>query len=216
MITNKNALLALVPALLIAGCSNPADDVAEAKVGEETKMETAAADSGGDFFVVDTANSSVGFVGSKVTGSHTGGFTEFVGELRIVDGNIAGTGNKVVIDTTSMFADNDRLAGHLRSPDFFDVEKHPTSTFETTGIDVAANGTASVTGNLSLHGETKSISFPATITVSDAAVSVKAEFHINRFDFKMEYAGKADDLIRKEVVLKFDIKAKPGRADFSA
>lgn len=216
MISNKNTLLALVPALLIVGCSNPADDVAEAKVGEETKMETAAADTGGDFFVVDTANSSVGFVGSKVTGSHEGGFTEFVGELRIVDGKIAGTGNKVVISTPSMFTDSERLTGHLKSDDFFDVEKHSTSTFETTAIDTAVDGSATVSGNLSLHGETKSISFPATITVSDAEVSLKAEFHINRFDFKMEYAGKADDLIRKEVVLKFDIKAKPGRADFSA
>jgi polyisoprenoid-binding protein YceI len=216
MISNKNTLLALVPALLIVGCSNPADDVAEATVGAETKIDAAAADTTGDFFAIDTANSSVGFVGSKVTGSHEGGFTEFVGEFRIVDGKIAGTGNKVVISTQSMFSDSEKLTGHLKSDDFFDVEKHSTSTFETTAIAMAADGTATVTGNLSLHGETKSISFPATITVSDAEVSVKADFHINRLDFKMEYAGKADDLIRKEVVLKFDIKAKPGRADFSA
>lgn len=212
----KKTLFALVPALLIVGCSNPADDVAEANVSDEKKMDSAAVATGGDYFAIDAANSSIGFVGSKVTGSHEGGFTDFVGEFRIIDGEIADSGNKVVIDTKSMFSDNDRLTGHLKGADFFDVETHPTSTFETTKIDVAADGTATVTGNLSLHGETKSISFPATINVSDSEVTVKAEFHINRFDFKMEYAGKADDLIRKEVVLKFDVKAKPGRAEFSA
>ena len=212
----KNTILALVPTLLIVGCSNPADDVAQAQVGAETQTDSSAAVAGGDFFAIDAATSSIGFIGSKVTGSHEGGFKDFTGELRIVDGKIADAGNKVVIATPSMFTDSDRLTGHLKNSDFFDVEKHPTSTFETTSIVPGTDGTATVTGNLSLHGVTKSISFPATITVSDSEVSVKADFHINRFDFEMKYAGKADDLIREEVVLKFDIKAKPGRADFSA
>lgn len=155
----KNSVLsafALVSTLVVAGCSNPADDVAEAQVGEETKVESAAAATGGDYFAVDAANSSIGFVGSKVTGSHEGGFTDFVGEFRVVDGKLAPTGNKVVIDTTSMFTDNQRLTGHLMSPDFFDVATHPVSTFETTSIASNTDGTTTVTGNLSLHGETQS------------------------------------------------------------
>jgi polyisoprenoid-binding protein YceI len=212
----KNPILTLVPALLIlVGCSNPADDVAEARVGAQTTTDTSAAVTGGDYFAIDTATSTIGFVGSKVTGSHEGGFKEFAGELRIVGGKIADAGNKVVIVTPSMFTDNQRLTGHLMSADFFDVATHPVSTFETTSIASNADGTATVTGNLSLHGVTKSISFPATINVSNSEVTVKADFHIDRFDFDMKYAGKADDLIRKEVVLKFDIKARPGRAEFS-
>ena len=47
-------------------------------------------------------------------------------------------------------------------------------------------------------------------------VSIKAEFDFNRYDFDMRYSGKADDLIREEVVLKLDIKATPGTTDFTA
>ena len=48
------------------------------------------------------------------------------------------------------------------------------------------------------------------------AVKVNAQFFINRFDFNIKYPGKANDLIRKEVVLKIDVNAAPGKADFSA
>ena len=209
----KKTLFALLPAILMIGCSNPADDVAEAQVGAESKTDSAAI-TGGDYFAIDTATSSIGFVGSKVTKSHEGGFTEFVGELRIVDGKVTDAGNKIVIATPSIFTNTKRLTGHLMSPDFFDVTTHPISTFETTSISSGADGVSTVTGNLTLHGVTKSITFPATITVNATEVTLKADFHINRFDFDMKYPGKVDNLIRKEIVLNFDIRAKPGRAEF--
>ncbi len=209
----KKPFFALLPALLMIGCSNPADDVTEAQVGAETKTDSAAV-SGGDYFVIDPATSTIGFIGFKVTKSHPGGFKEFTGELRVEDGKIADLGNKVVIATPSIFSDSQRLTDHLMSPDFFDVATHPTSTFESTSISKEEDGISTITGNLSLHGVTKSISFPATINVTATDVTVKAEFYINRFDFDMKYPGKADDLIRDEVVLNFDIKAKPGRAEF--
>lgn len=71
----------------------------------------------------------------------------------------------------------------------------------TTGYDV--------TGNLTLHGETKSITFPADIQISDDQVKVAAEFFIKRFDFGIQYPGRANDLIRDEVVIRLDITAVP-------
>ena len=59
---------------------------------------------------------------------------------------------------------------------------------------------------------TKEISFPAKIEVKDDAVTVKAEFSINRHDFDIKYAGKPDDLIREGVVLRLDVKATPKQA----
>ena len=141
-----------------------------------------------------------------MTGKHDGGFKQFFGELRVENGKLANTGNKVVIDTTSIWADNDRLTGHLKSPDFFDVAQFPTATFETTSITPQATN-STVTGNLTLHGITKQIAFPAVIQVSDEAVDVAANFFINRLDFDIKYAGKANDLIRKEVVLRLKLKA---------
>src|SRR5206468_2871416 len=97
-------------------------------------------------YVVVPENSSIDFIGSKVTGSHKGGFKKFDGQVAVQNGHIANTGNKVLIDMTSIWTDTDRLTGHLQTPDFFNVAQFPTATFET--ISVADQGTnAMVTGN---------------------------------------------------------------------
>jgi len=108
----------------------------------------------------------------------------------------------------STWSDSDRLTGHLKNADFFDVPTFPTSTFVTTDIKKGTNG-YDVTGNLTLHGETKSITFPADIQISDDQVKVSAEFFIKRFDFGIQYPGRANDLIRDEVVIRLDITAVP-------
>ncbi len=215
-ITNLFSILSVA---LLFGCSNPADKIAEAKVSStnaatETKI-SAAPETNSRSFVFGPENSSIGFIGSKVTGSHNGGFKKFAGELHVANGKLADAGNKVVIETASLYADNDRLTGHLKSKDFFNVGEIPTATFETTAITPNATN-STVTGSLTMHGITKQISFPATIVVSENSVEVTADFFINRFDFEMKYAGKADDLIRKEIVLKLKVKASPGNADFQS
>lgn len=211
----KASLIALAPLIVLLGCSkNPAEDVPAANVSPATNAATAApASAAAKTFAFGPTNSSIDFVGSKVTGRHKGGFKKFAGEFNVVDGKLAGAGNKVIIDTASLWSDTDRLTGHLKSPDFFDVPKFPTATFVTTGIEKQATNSV-VTGNLTLHGVTKQISFPANIQVTDGAVNVTAEFFLNRFDFNIKYAGKADDLIRQEVVLKLKVNATPGKAEF--
>jgi hypothetical protein len=59
---------------------------------------------------------------------------------------------------------------------------------------------------------TKSITFPATIRVTPGAVSVDAEFAINRKDFGLLYPGKADDLIRDDVLVKLAVRAAPNKS----
>jgi polyisoprenoid-binding protein YceI len=211
----RTLLALLVPFIGLVGCAkNPADNVPKADVtSTATAPSTPSAD--GKTFAFGPGPSAIGFVGSKVTGRHNGGFRKFAGELRVANGKIADTGNKVVIDTTSVWADNDRLTGHLKTGDFFNVAQYPTAIFQTTSIVPSATN-STVAGDLTLHGITKHISFPANITVSDSSVDVSAQFVLNRFDFEMKYPGKADDLIRKEVVLKLNIKATPGKADFQS
>jgi polyisoprenoid-binding protein YceI len=209
---------AVLPLLFIASCSNPADDVPAAAVqapAQNASAPSAPPAAGGQFFAFGPETATIEFVGSKVTGSHNGGFREVAGEFRVVDGKLADTGNKVVIDAASIWSDNERLTGHLKSADFFDVAQFPTATFETTNVE-HTGATAKVTGNLTLHGVTKQISFPATVDVSQTGVTAKAEFSIKRFDFNIKYPGRANDLIRDEVVLKLDVKAAPGRAKFPA
>ena len=206
------------------GCEDPAAGKPKAQVG--SAQPTAAAQSAkpgssaasaqdkpasanaAAGWKITSDNSKVEFVGSKVTGKHDGGFKVFTGEIKVADGNkIEGSSVTVEIDTTSVYTDAEKLTGHLKSADFFDVEKHPKATFVSTEIKPGGEGGAShtVVGNLTLHGVTKSITFPATIAVDGDKASVKSEFSINRKDFEILYAGKADDLIRDDVVIKLDL-----------
>jgi len=208
---NRNLLCpALAAALttLVAGCSDPAENVhkSDATTPAGATAAVAPAAPAAREFVLQSG-SRIGFVGSKVTGSHSGGFTNFTGTLTVADGKIS-TLPEVKIDMNSTWSDNDRLTGHLKNADFFDVPNHPTTTFAVTGITPGATN-STVTGNLTLRGVTKSISFPATIEVSDSAVEVKATFAINRRDFNINYAGRANDLIRDGVVIQLDLKAAP-------
>ncbi len=206
-------LAAVLALLMLPACANPADDVPAAKVAEEeehTGQGAQAEQAGGVEGEVYTIGegSSVGFVGSKITGSHDGGFRGFEGWINLVDGDPGRSQVEIEIDTTTLWADNEDLAGHLKSPDFFDVENFPTATFTSRRIVPEGTGYV-IVGELDLHGITKEISFPAQITVEPDRVTARTEFSIKRFDFDIVYPGKPDDLIRDEVVVKLDIVAHP-------
>lgn len=203
----KYLALAIAAPVIFVSCENPADKTTDAKVSEAVE-KSATAEAGGTKYVF-TPESQVNFVGSKVTGSHTGGFKTFTGYFTIQDGAPVGTDHKVVIDMSSTFSDAEKLTGHLKSPDFFDVEKFPQSTFDITEIKKTSDTAYTVSGNFTLHGQTKNISFPATVTQGTGSVKIDAKFDIKRKDFGIVYAGKADDLIRDEVVIELKLEAKP-------
>lgn len=159
-------------------------------------------------YTINPEESTISFIGSKITGSHEGGFKTFDGTLAVSDGKIVPP-SKITIQMDSLWADRDRLTNHLKSADFFDAANIPTAEFAITSMQETAEGTE-ITGNFTLHGVTKSISFKSEVAVSDSEVTLKAEFDIMRFDFGIAFKGKADDLIRDEVVIKFDVKATSG------
>lgn len=148
---------------------------------------------------------TVSFVGAKVTGKHAGGFKKVNGTIDVA-GDVATV--DVTIDMASVFTDNEKLTGHLQTPDLFDVAKFPTARFTSKSITKNADGTSTVSGDFTLHGVTKTISFPATVAVTADGATAQAAFGINRKDFGIVYPGKPDDLINDEVLLKLDVKAK--------
>lgn len=158
---------------------------------------------------VFTDESKIEFVGSKVTGSHDGGFENFSGTFE-VEGDKPGQGpHTIEIETASVWTDTEKLTGHLKSPDFFDVEKYPTSTFTVNSVEPAEGADMySLSGELDLHGVKKTITFPAKIVMEDEKVLLDAEFSINRRDFEINYDGKANDLIRDGVVIKLAMVAE--------
>ncbi len=198
----------IVTLCLLTSCSDPAEKVHKSSASAPEKTADKPGSSGKEFAI--RSDSTIGFVGSKVTRSHNGGFKSFGGTISVAGGKIVGT-PEVKIAMRSLWADDNRLQNHLKSADFFDVEKYPLATFTVNRIE--QSGTQhNVTGNLKLHGVEKSISFPAEIHVADTAVTLKAEFAINRRDFNVNYPGMPNDLIRDNVIIKLDVKATPGPA----
>ncbi|MGB5696236.1 MAG: YceI family protein [Polyangiales bacterium] len=193
----------------VSGCKDPAANVTSATV-ESATGEKAAAPAGATpgealaSLAINPSNTKVEFVGAKVTRSHDGGFTDFAGMVELND-PIEKSQIDITIQTASLYADEEKLTKHLKSDDFFAVEKYPTATFRSTEIRKEGDGHV-ITGNLTLHGITKRISFPATITATDREVSATSEFSINRHDFAITYPGMPDDLIRDLVVLKLSLK----------
>ena len=201
----KIQALVLASVLAIAGCEDPATGKPRAEVGTAQPAATAA--EGRVQYTLVTDQSKVDFVGSKVTGKHDGGFKSIKGTANIEGTSPETSTVEIDIDMKSVWTDDERLTGHLNNADFFDVENHPNAKFVSTKIEKSGSA-YTVTGNLTLRGQTKSIKFPATITLGDDTATVKAEFSINRKDFGIAYAGKPDDLIRDDVVIKLDTTFK--------
>lgn len=149
-------------------------------------------------------NTKIEFTGSKKDGKHTGGFKKLSGSVTVPGGKITDAKIEVTIETDSLYSDNAGLTAHLKNADFFDVKTNPTSKFVTTAIAADKDG-YKVTGDLTLNGKTKSISFPAKITAAAGTFTLAAEFKIDRTEFGMTYGkGKVDD----EVALKVNVDAK--------
>ncbi len=198
-------LTIVIPLLLSAACANPASDTPKAVTSEAAPV--ASAPVAGEKYSITPDNSKIDFVGSKVTGSHNGSFGKFSGAIDYL-GQPEKSRVTITIDLDSLTADDPKLTAHLKTADFFDVAKYPKATFESTEIKVGGDkgATHTITGNLQLHGVTKSITFPATIAVSPGAITVDSTFAINRKDFGINYAGAADNLIRDDVVLTLRVR----------
>lgn len=205
----------LVSAALLGACDDHTEGVSSATVSDPAPPPTTATtpSEGHQTLTIARAGSSVGFTGAKVTGSHDGTFNDFSGTIDLAP-DVTASSVQVTIQIGSLSIEPERLQGHLLSPDLFDAAQFPTATFQSTAIAAGASGTVgdapathTVTGNLTLHGQTHAISFPAIIEVGASGVTARAEFTINRRDFGIVYPGMPDDLIRDEVVIRFSVTA---------
>ncbi|HEY2963207.1 MAG TPA: YceI family protein [Pyrinomonadaceae bacterium] len=202
--------LVLAALMLVAACGNPATNKSRAVTGEAAQVSPSQP-VGGQKYLITPQHCKIEFTGSQVTGTHNGSFQKFSGEIDYA-GNPETSRVSVTIETDSLTADDPKLTNHLKTADFFDVAKYPQAKFVSTAIKPGGEKGAShtVTGNLTLHGVTKAVTFPATIAATADAIKVDADFTINRKDFGITYAGPTDNLIRDDVVLKLTIHATKG------
>jgi len=214
----------------ISSCTNAPDSDKAKTTQAQDIMESAA----GETYKVNAEASRIEWIGTKVSGYHSGPIKLKSGELQVNDGNI--TGGNFAMDMTSIAAtgpkeadaeSNAKLTGHLKSADFFDVEKHPEAMFTITEVKPFTgtvndpddprqeeineykvnNPTHTVSGNLTIKGISKNIEFPARVSATESAVEATAKFNIDRRQWDVIYPGQPDDLIRNDIHLGIALKA---------
>ena len=175
----------------------------------------------GNSFQVDTLNSKIEWKGFKIlksdNTSHFGTIKFESGDVTVKDGKLES--GKFVADMNSLTSVDlkddaeqlNKLNGHLKSGDFFEVERFPTASYEITKVSENPNGDYNtlLDGNLTIKGITKPLQFNANVTVNNGEVSIATEpKDINREDFGVKFQiPLANGVIKNEVNLQILIKA---------
>lgn len=142
---------------------------------------------------VDATQSKITWTGSKVGGSHTG-------NISIKEGNFEFEGDKLIggqfiIDMNSITNTDlegemaGKLVSHLKSDDFFGVEKYPTATLKITEVIPQGPGKYKVAGDLTIKEITKSVKFPAEVSVSGNTITAKADIVVDRAEYNVRYGS---------------------------
>ncbi|MBL1223194.1 YceI family protein [Chryseobacterium sp. L7] len=214
----KKKLFSLaIPALLVTAVMVSCKK--DKPVTSESNEVTTTKD--GNQFTVDTLNSRVEWKGYKIfkseSTSHFGTIKFESGDVTVKEGKLES--GKFVADMNSLTSvdlkdDADQLAklnGHLKSGDFFEVEKFPTASFEITKVTPATEGDYNtlLDGNLTIKGISKPVQFKANVSVKDGEVSVATEpKDIKREEFGVKFQAPAENgVIKDEVTLQINVKA---------
>lgn len=210
---------------MAAACQQaPKADKAEVTDAQAVKQP----DEGGHSYRLDTAASTLYWIGTKPTGEHKGFFRFSKGELRMKDSML--TSGQFEIDVNSLrnidLASQpdmqQKLEEELRGANFFDAGRFPTARFEITEVKpyhpaatdksvLLKDATHLIRGNLTMKNVSKNISFPAKVALQNGQVTAIADFNIDRTQWGMTYrADKSlqDKLINSIVNIRFDIVAK--------
>lgn len=148
-------------------------------------------------YKVDTQKSNIEWTGKKVLGAHTGDLKIASGTITVNNNipfkggfviNMASLSNKDITDAET----KGKLLGHLKSEDFFAVEKYPAAQFVASKISPAGTGKVKIDGTLTIKGISNSISFPATYSIKGNNLIAKAEnVKVDRTKYNIKYGSKS-------------------------
>jgi polyisoprenoid-binding protein YceI len=167
---------------------------------------------------IDYGHSSIGFsVRHMVVAKVRGHFTKWEGKLSLDTENLAGSSVDVTIDATSIDTRDAQRDGHLKSPDFLDVEKFGTIAFKSTKVEKKADDEITVSGNLTIHGVTKEVVLTteyggrAKDPWGGERAGFTAKTKVNRKDFGLAWnqvleAGGV--LVGETIEISIDVEAK--------
>jgi polyisoprenoid-binding protein YceI len=171
---------------------------------------------------IDASHSQIGFRIRHLVSKVPGRFTKFSGTIDFTPGKPETWKVDAKIDPASINTDNEKRDGHLRNPDFFDVEKYPEMAFKSTKVtDVKGDG-AKLHGDLTMHGQTRPVVLDLEIggTTKDPWGNSKAGFtargKVNRKEFGMVWNKALDAgsvMLGEEVEVVIDVEAQAKAAD---
>lgn len=170
---NRSLLIVGVASLVLAcGPTEPTDEsVASAPVvaGQALHPQSATSDekAENETLVLSADNTTIEFVGSKLVGSHPGGFKDFKGEVSVTAGDVTTAKLSVVIQMASVWSDSEKLTKHLKSADFFGVDQFPTAQFNSQTVKQSSKEgmTHDFTGMFEFHGVKKEITIPVSLNL---------------------------------------------------
>ena len=217
----KNFLFSalFVSSILTSSVAASAQQLALAHAGGAKKAAKASTT-----YKVVPAASTIDWLAKKVTGQHNGKVQLKSGTVEVKGDKL--TGGTFVADMTTITAEdltdagyNAKLVGHLKSDDFFSVEKNPTATLTITNVSplksVDAQGNnVTVTGNLIIKGLTNPITFPAKVAVNKGTLTATGTAVVDRTKYDIRYGSKSffesigDKAIDNEFTLTFNVTAK--------
>jgi polyisoprenoid-binding protein YceI len=170
-------------------------------------------------FKIVNSQSSINWIGKKVTGAHDGTIAFKNGNFIFHDGKLA-SGN-VIVDTTSIVsvdvtdpATNAQFIGHLASDDFFSIEKFPTASLEITKATEKAGNNYLIEGNLTIKNITHPIQFNLEVTTTRDMLHAMGKIIIDRTRYDMKFrsgnffTNLGDTLIYNEFELNVNIIAE--------
>jgi polyisoprenoid-binding protein YceI len=166
---------------------------------------------------IDPAHSVAEFkVKHMMISNVKGQFTKLSGTLVLDESNLGNSRVDVSIEAASIHTAEAQRDAHLKSPDFFDVEKFPALTFKSGGVRVVRDGELSVEGDLTIHGVTRKVSFavegptpPSKDPWGNTRIAVSATTKINRKDFGLTWNAALETggiLVGEEVTITLEVQ----------
>lgn len=163
---------------------------------------------------IDPSHLSIVFNASHIGyGATWGMFLEAGGSFMFDEETKELSDLEVTVDTTSVFTNDERRDGHLRSADFLNAEEHPLARFVMTEANQKSETTGTITGDLTLRGVTKPVTLDVTLNKigpypfgNNYVLGVTAETTINRSDFGSTYALE-NGLVGDEIPLVIELEA---------
>lgn len=166
-------------------------------------------------YKVDTKKSSLNWNGKKVTGEHYGTVDIADGTMTVDGGKL--TGGTFTFDMNSIASKdltdegyNKKFIGHMKSEDFFNTAKYPTSTFKIMKVTPKGNNVYEITGNMTIKGITNAVTFPATVKMSGNTVEADGKATLDRTKYDIRYNSKSffENLGDKVIYDEFTVEMK--------